>query len=879
MEREQRNTYTGERRRCVALPLGGVGAGHVSICGDGSLRQWQIFNNVNHVGYLPNSFFAIRTVGERDWATGTQRSAMTSRLLIAGALDDEGFQPAPMVTDDFIPPELKRLKAELPPMQSSIFIGEYPYGRVQFLDEALPLKVTLTAYTPLLPLNSRDSGLPAAIFSFSLHNPGEAAVDFALLGSLQNAVGWDGCSVIHSNCGHDFRGNYNVPVRLGQLSAVHMQTQGQPAEAAGWGDMTLAVLDREATLKAQWENLADLWADFCDDGRLTEASRLAPSPPGQTVNGAVATRGQLKPGEEKTLTFLLTWYFPNRYVSWSQSGFGIPDDGSKLFIGNMYSNWFGSSLEVAQYVVREKERLEAETEEFAQHFYDATLPYPLLDAAGSQICEVRSPTTMWLKDGSFHGFEGCCVPSREGSEGGCCGCCPLNCTHVWNYAMTCARLWPDLEQTVRRTDLKVQMTPEGAVRMRTVLPLWAPRWDQAENQSNIACDGHWGTILKVCREYRSTGDREFLDEMWPLVKKAVDHGIKQWDSDPDGVLDGPQWNTYDLFFYGANTYCSGLYLAALLAAAEMAEIMGETDLAQAWRELSAKGTAWIEKELWNGEYYEQKYDEAEHTERQYGKGCLSDQLIGQWWADHLDLGYIFDPEHVRTALASILKYNFREHFRDFVQQPRIYAQGEEKGLLGATWPYGGRQEVPMLYCDETWPGIEYQVASHMIREGMLDEALQIVGAARARYDGARRNPFNEIECGDHYIRSTSSWKLFENALGYQYNAGKQDFAFAPRFNADDFQAPFFAAHGWGQFRQKRESGQQTNSLKCLSGTLDLATVKLTLSEALDSIQAQITLAGREVPAQVEIEADQVVLTLAEAVSVEAGETLEIALRG
>ena len=261
---------------------------------------------------------------------------------------------------------------------------------------------------------------------------------------------------------------------------------------------------------------------------------------------------------------------------------------------------------------------------------------------------------------------------------------------------------------MRRTDWKVQQTEEGGVIFRTVVPLYLPRWTvpTGGEHTNIACDGHWGTVLKTWREFLQCGDKEWLDEMWPDVQRAMQFGFETWDDDADGVLDGPQWNTYDLYFYGHNTYCSSLYLAALRACEEMAKIEGDEELAAECRRRFETGSEKIDATLFNGEYYEQHFDESIDGAgwHQYGRGCLSDQVFGQWWAHALGLGYILDPEHVRSALDAVYRYNFRHDFVGHVQRPRVYASEWEKGLLVASWPRGGRQDSPMLYCDEIWTG-------------------------------------------------------------------------------------------------------------------------------------------------------------------------------
>ncbi|MEA3344829.1 MAG: GH116 family glycosyl-hydrolase [Chloroflexota bacterium] len=189
----QRRTYTGQALRCVAMPLGGIGTGSVALCGDGSLRQWQIFNQVNHEAFLPHSFFAIHATPA---GSGARGQPMAKVLQSDALYDDQDLQPAPSISDHIVPEEARRLLDRLPDVEATEFAGEYPIAHVRYLDVELPLQVELEAYSPFIPLNPRESGLPAAVFTFAVKNTGQQALDVSLLATLQNGVGWDGLSPI-----------------------------------------------------------------------------------------------------------------------------------------------------------------------------------------------------------------------------------------------------------------------------------------------------------------------------------------------------------------------------------------------------------------------------------------------------------------------------------------------------------------------------------------------------------------------------------------------------------------------------------------------------------------------------------------------------------
>jgi len=854
------------------MPLGGIGTGSVALCGDGSLRQWQIVNQVNHEAFLPHSFFAIY-VQPTGPAAGDRPVA---RVLQSAALyDDESFQPAPSVSDHIVPQEARRLLEQLPGVESTEFVGEYPIAQVRYLDEGLPLQLELEAYSPFIPLNPRDSGLPAVVFTFTARNGNPETLHFSLLATLQNGVGWDGLSPVAGVVCPCYGGNGNSVVHLPRLTAIDMGMVGRPHDDAHFGRMTLATLDSQATYLCQWDSLEELWHDFAADGRLHNAEDSTPSTPGRTWNGALAVSGTLLPREETRMTFLLTWYFPNRYVNWDQSMLGIEDHKSKFWLGNRYSEWFDSSLAVVEYLRHNFDRLQEETRRFRRAFHDSSLPYYLLDAISSQTSTIRTPTCLWAEDGRFYGFEGCCGASTTH----CClsGCCPLNCTHVWNYEMALSRLFPSLERTMRETDLEIQQHASGYVPHRTVVPLYLPRaWDRPiSGPAHPALDGELGTVLKAYREYRTCGDANWLGRMWPHLKLLMDYILEEHDSDGEGVIEGEQPNTYDISIYGANTFIGTLFLAALRAAEEMAKLQGEREAAQRYHQRYEKGRERLAARLWNGEYFIQDVDLEEYPEQNWGLGCHADQLLGQWWAHLLDLGYLLPQEQVKGATEAVFRHNFREGFGGHLQRPRAFVCEDEQGLLNCSWPHGGRPEVPTLYSDEVWTGIEYEVAGLLLSEGFTQEALRLVWAGRERQDGTRRSPWNEVECGDHYVRAMSSWALLEIASGYRYDAAQGSIAFAPRLTWEDFRCFFVTARGWGTFAQRITEGQQVETLEIVWGELDLRA----LAFACEGAPAEVEVARDDQPVEVEWRHDQgqVNIRLRDPVTLAAGERLSVAI--
>jgi hypothetical protein len=355
----------------------------------------------------------------------------------------------------------------------------------------------------------------------------------------------------------------------------------------------------------------------------------------------------------------------------------------------------------------------------------------------------------------------------------------------------------------------------------------------------------------------------------------MDYVMNTLDANADGVLEGEQPNTYDISIYGPNSFIGSLYLAALRAAEEMAHLAGDETPARRYRSVFEKGRINLPAEIWNGEYYIQKVDMEKYTEHQFGTGCHADQLLGQWWANQLELGYVLPEDQVRTTLQSIVRNNWREDFVGIEQTPRIFASEKDKGLLICTWPKGGKPRVPTLYSDEVWTGIEYEVAGLLLYEGMVEDALKIVRGARARYDGRERNPWNEIECGDHYARAMSSWTLLEAAAGQRYNAAEGFLAFAPRISPENFRCFFITAGGWGTFEQTSSGASQTETLAARYGTVKFGRLEFTAAAPLVPGSAAATIDGKSLSAKSTVSGKSVRLDFTSQVVVPAGSVLRV----
>ena len=767
--------FTGRHLTAIAFPLGGVCAGCVSLGGRGQLRDWEIFNRPDKGNAPTYAFPAI-------WAQAGNR------------------KPVARVLESRIQPPYEgssglgtRNAPGLTRLMSATFTGEFPLARIDFADANLPVKVSLEGFSPFIPHEPDESGLPVAVLRYRVTNPGAAAAKVSIAWSIENPTGHP--------AGNDTRVNEHRAAE--RLAGLFMSNPELPASDPLKGSFVLAALDpaegRVSYLRGWersrwWNSPMFFWDDFSADGELgPEAKDMGPV-------GALCLGRTIEPGKHSDFTFLLAWHFPNRTprrCGWSSSK-GEEDTP----IGNHYTTRFADAWAAAEYAAGHLPALERKTRLFAAAVRESTIPPAIKDAATANLSTLVTPVCFRTADGEFHGFEG----ANDHA-----GCCHGSCAHVWNYETATAHLFPTLARSLRGVAFGYDLDDAGGIRFREQLP------HKGDLYGLAAADGQMGQIMHAYLDWTLSGDAAWLREMWPRIKKAIEFAWVPggWDADKDGVLEGVQHNTYDVEFYGPNPMCGIFYLGALRAGEEMARAAGDDAGAREYRALFERGSKWIDANLFNGEFYVQKIRgtakdkiaphlvstmgsaNTETPEYQVGGGCLLDQLIGQYLAEVAGLGPLVAPDHIRKTLESIWRYNYKRTLAGHDSVQRTYVLNDEPALMICDYGKAERPHVPFPYYAEAWTGLEYLAAAHLIYAGMPREGIEAVRNVRARYDGERRNPWNEPECGHHYARAMSSWSTLLAASGFRYHgAGQAVTIKAP----PGFRCFWSTATAWGAFR-------------------------------------------------------------------------------
>ncbi len=808
---DDRFVYAGERRKYVAFPLGGIGTGSVSLTGSGRLIDWSIRNRpaIDHFnGY---SHFAIKAEQEG--------KLLDARVLNGPYEGTPTGSPSPRKFDGFGFGANRDSMAGVPHFDDVTFIGRFPVAELQFQNASFPGRVQMTAFSPFIPHNDRDSSMPAALFAFAVENNTAAPIDYTIAATLGNY----GCdSGIHTF------------TRQNAISMLHFTSAAVRNPEMG-GDLAILsdgddIEHVDYHFRGQWfDSLGLYWREFARPGRLRERHydkpRATKNMFQQPEHGTLSARVRVAPGEKRSVRFAISWNYPLGSIYW----FNREQPGSPPFEGtpptwkNYYATQWADSLVSGMDAFKRWDALEAQTMAFRDAIFDSSLPPVIIDALNGTLGILRSATFIRLEGGEVWGWEG-----QHINEGSCEG----SCTHVWNYQQTLANLFPALERTLRQTEFTYNQLPSGGLTFRQRLPLGS-----GFDIIGPCADGHFGAIIKAYREWKNLGDDAWLKRYWWNIKRAMEYAWSpdnpdRWDPKKTGVLWGRQHHTLDMELFGPNSWLTTMYIAALKAASLMAEAMSDPEFAKECRDLATKGGAFVDNDLFNGRYYTQKLDlsdrsvltpfdqhrkagvlsdsfmeaywsdEYKEIKYQIGEGCLTDQILGQWHADIAGLGDLLDPAKVHQALASVFKENYRSNLRDHFNPCRVYAYEDEAGLLLCTWPSGiNKPALPAPYAEEVWTGLEYMMASHLIQRGLVDEGLTVVRAARARHDGARRNPWNDMECGSYYVRALSSYALINAYSGLTFDQRRGEIGFRPARGGDGVYF-WSAGKGWGLIELK-----------------------------------------------------------------------------
>jgi uncharacterized protein (DUF608 family) len=812
----------------IGMPVGGINTGTVYLGGDGRLWLWDIFNSQQE-GIDPKSV---------DWGTelhvGKKVRSRDGSAYVQPARDirpmEQGFAFKIQVGKQTY---LKKMIAD--DWDEIVFEATYPMASIRYISKELPLEITANVYSPFIPLDEKSSGLPCTIYSFSIKNNSQMPVSVSILGWLENKVS------IRSAGSKDIR--RNEVLAEGKLKTVQgsINLNGSLLQLQDPDFGTLGI----ASLGGDSKAITDLQFPITLASFAQQNEKFTEKTIDQQLIAAVRAVYQIKPGATIEAHFSIAWHFANLKLNQA-----IQDKG------RYYANWFSSASEVLTYVHQNFSSLSNTSKLWKNTWFDSSLPWWFLERTFSNISTLATTTAHRFRSGRFYAWEGV-------------GCCEGTCTHVWQYAQAVGRIFPGIERDTRqRIDLGLSLQPDGMI------------WYRGEVVKTAAIDGQAGTILRIYREHQMSVDKKFLNKNWDKIKLATEWVIRQ-DKNQDGMEDTPIENTLDAVWDGEIAWLVGLCIAAVKAAGAMAAEMKDSEFEKICNEYVIKGSRNMEEKLFNGEYFIHRPDEIKGREKlgSYNT-CHIDQVYGQSWSHQVALGRIIDKEKTLKALQSLWKYNFTPDVGPYIKERtggRPYALAGEGGLVmntnpkNETRPYGDNITWQLGYFHECMSGFEHQVASHMMAEGMTDEAMVITRMIHDRYHAAKRNPFNEIECSDHYARAMASYGTFITACGFEYHGPNGHMAFNPKLNPEKFKAPFTSAAAWGCYEQERGSQKLQASLLVQYGELSLNSFSL---HALHQVtDLQVMLDDQLIPASILQEGNRCTLKFSSTISLVPGQKL------
>jgi len=761
--------YRGKRTRKISFPLGGIGTGSIGLAGNGSLIDWEIFNRPNKNSYNGYSHFAIKVVS----AGKTYAKVLTGDTSedLTGVHDSHN----PYVGVGFGPQWISM--AGFPHFKKTEFDGSFPLARVAYRENGFPVSVKLVAFNPFIPHDDFNSSLPAAFFEWEIENLTDGEIECALAFSVQNPAL---CSYNHSFESDDIKG-------------IFLEHRGVAKDEIGYFDLCAVTDSEDVSKEAFWyrgrwmDACTTFWKNFLSDERLGERNYTEA---GKRDHGTLASYVKISPRGKKKIRFVLAWNVPNQYNYWNPYK---DEDGRDVTWKNYYATEFENSRATAEYAIRNFSELYRKTKLFSDTLQKSTLPPYVKDAVSANLSVLKSPTVLRLEDGSLWGWEGCAETD---------GSCEGSCQHVWNYAYALPFLFPKLERSLRENNIKYALREDGSTCFRIPLPIGRPV------SSHRACvDGQMGEVIKCYREWKISGDDSFIKRHAEDIFKMLEFAWSpenpdRWDLNMDGVLEGRQHHTLDMELFGPSSWLEGFYLLALDCGAEIAEALGEPDRAKIYRELYEKGKRWMNENLFNGEYFYHKVDledksitesfdapeywndEAGEIKYQVADGCLIDQMLADWHATLIGCNAVFEKDKKHEALRNLFKYNYKPSMREVTNMWRLFAINDEGGALMCTYPNGAMlPTIPISYCEECMTGFEYALAGLLISSGFVEEGETVVKSIRDRYDGEKRNPWNEIECGANYARSMASYALLPIYSGFSFDMREKCLGFAPVSNS------------------------------------------------------------------------------------------------
>ena len=778
------------------VPLGGIGTGTVELRGDGSFREWQIFNN---------------------WGN----SQTVELFKYSPSYDLLNAFAAVKINDNACVLETHPAQG-LPGVEKIAYVGWFPFSHLQYgLGDESPVKITAEAFGSYVPHHPDDSGIPAFGLTYRFQNITARPVQISLALSVVNPLG--------EVCQRETAGGLTVAesVRDGEGGIALAALDGKPVSVMGGADTP-------ETLQSFWDTFRSAQPNY---GTNAQGQRVA-----QVVTFTVP------PNASKAERFVVGWYSPDHR-----------ENGNGVYVGHKYAAWAQSPADSVRLMAGRFDALRTASANWRDTMRDASWP----TWVSHWLCNSQSTlakNTWWTKDGRFLTYESTECPNGS----------PVHIIDLADWPVVDE--FPALELGLLR-QYAANQGPDGHI---------PEEFQFAGTHPSVTFPGGRDLIdlcpkyaMEVYHRYRETGDRDFLNAVWPSVKKAMLYNRK-FDTMGIGLPSGPDisstWDHWsDRYFF---SYGGSVELGGLRAAEELAKVQNDPAFAAQMHTMYETGLASMNNHLWNGEFYAMTTDQAL---KQNGLSFV-ESTYGDMMGRFIGLGPILPDDKSLATLRAIAKYN---------NMPTQWGLVVTADTTGKMVEYDGDVRAQITTCH----AIPAPIA--LMQQGNAEDMDNGLRILKQIYDIGEIHPgglwntphhvvaaTGERNVNDftHYMRDRDVWALLKVLNGWSYDAPDESLALGPILNPQQCRGPWICSTAYGSLAQTITGKRQSVFLKATDGALTLKQIRL-LCRTGTVMALNMSQDGRHLKTTFAQDGSRLQVKFLEPLRLQAGSTLEFVVQG
>ena len=695
-----------------AVPIGGLGTGTIQLRADGSLTAWRLFNNASDGDISVNfddAFFGIRTQ-----TIDSQPRAFALQTHVAKPLN---------------------------PVSQIAYAGTFPISRLQASDPSVPLEVTLYGYGSFDLNDAPGSAIPAAMFSIVLANPTSQAVDTSVMFCMPNHL----------------EGTYRTE------RGLLLSRSGQDPIS---GEICMAFDSALSVSSMVTSNLTDLWQAFEKHGTLIGNTSL-----GLFEYGALAKHVVVEPNSSRTITLVLSWHFPHRFIA-------------EKAVGNQYTRRFISATDTNQITAQRLPEIWRSIQRWQSLYTQNSLPPSIQQGLANSVANLYQNTFV-TDNGHWASLDASSLPVLSSIEN---------------------QLYSAIPQLIfspeaLRSYLRALATRQDTGGRFPALIGYGSRYEL--NSAPVSEDPSTTALYFILAYlyYQYTGDVAFLKELWPHISKALD-----WQTlitTPEGLPSNLPDNGYWSGLKDEGVYLSKalLQIAGFSAARKLADAVDQTEPAKQLSKLIGTGVRAIETKFWTGSGYRTLW----RTIRRSDNTVDAADLIGFTALNLVGAGGLLDAERIRTHLNQIKttrRFSFPDRAAidgDIPQKAEILSTADVLNWGAVHMWAGGKADASIDLVDEFY--------RHQAER--LNDSWHFFESFSTKDGMPWSNP--------HHFSHLGIWFFVLAYSGQIYDAHALRLSFPARLE-NKTQYPFFTPRASGMLSVARSGNYE---LQVLSGRLQL----------------------------------------------------------